>query len=787
MAMEQVTERCGMLLAMEAEEEKGQYALWKKKEVLASRQLLALDTLEGLTHEGMGTMDISRKYLYRNCPTLHLGGSHNDKNGGFKGGSWSTGANIVHMDMKKEDFSAYTRVSMWCYADVATRPNTWLYFVLCNGEDQAEGIGGLDSRTGFNVPSRQWYQLIWEFHSHQRDAVREFVLVHDPQGTLPEDDDRYDIYFSDLCVEQVEPDYVDGWELGDRIAYCQIGYLPDAPKKAVMQNAKECRFTVKNAKSGRIAFTGEAETVQTDLGTYQVLDFSSLQSSGEYILYADGRSTHPFPIGNHVLASPIWKNLNFFYQERCGCEVPGLHGPCGRTDFIKHPDGIRSLNAAGGWHDAGDLCQELCTTADAITVMLDLAEHLEEKDSALKDRVLAEAKYGLDWILKTRFGDGYYAFGSGHMRWDGNVVSEEEEDPFGGFLRKAVNESFGNWFRAGVEAQGAIAFREGNGRYARLCEKAAQEDFAFALEMEGEAEYELRRGNTATHELQTLSHKGFAAIMLYRATGKEEYLEIAAQTARLVLNCQQQELPDWDIPLGGFFWCEQEHVHIAAYEHQSAEQEPIVFLVRLLEEAPAHPDAELWEQGCRYYAEYIKNTADMVQPFGLLPSAIYSIHMEPPVNTMRFEGEAHVRKLYHDSIVSGIRLSEEYYMRRMPVSSELLRGFFAPVFAKATAVGELSRLFHDKQLRDIALEQVAWMLGKNPFARSDMYGEGYGFQPLYTPYSPDMVGAIPVGIQSKGAKDAPYLPADNRPTFNEVWIHSSSRFLWTMANLVDWL
>ena len=79
------------------------------------------------------------------------------------------------------------------------------------------------------------------------------------------------------------------------------------------------------------------------------------------------------------------------------------------------------------------------------------------------------------------------------------------------------------------------------------------------------------------------------------------------------------------------------------------------------------------------------------------------------------------------------------------------------------------------------------MLGKNPFARSDMYGEGYGFQPLYTPYSPDMVGAIPVGIQSKGTQDAPFLPSDNRPTFNEVWIHSSARFLATAASLVSWI
>lgn len=177
----------------------------------------------------------------------------------------------------------------------------------------------------------------------------------------------------------------------------------------------------------------------------------------------------------------------------------------------------------------------------------------------------------------------------------------------------------------------------------------------------------------------------------------------------------------------------------------------------------------------------------MIRPYGLLPSAVYDLSTEPFEMMLRMEGEEFVRKLYRDSIQNGIRLSEKYYMRRMPVSSLLLRGFFATVFAKAAACAELSRLFEDKSLRDIALDQVAWMLGKNPFARSDMYGEGYGFQPLFTPFGPDMTGAIPVGIQTRGAADAPFLPPDNRPTFNEVWIHSSSRFLMTMAGLISWI
>jgi len=50
-----------------------------------------------------------------------------------------------------------------------------------------------------------------------------------------------------------------------------------------------------------------------------------------------------------------------------------------------------------------------------------------------------------------------------------------------------------------------------------------------------------------------------------------------------------------------------------------------------------------------------------------------------------------------------------------------------------------------------------------------MYGEGYDFTPLYTPSSGDMVGALPVGIQSRGDDDAPYWPVQNMWTYKEIW------------------
>jgi len=64
-----------------------------------------------------------------------------------------------------------------------------------------------------------------------------------------------------------------------------------------------------------------------------------------------------------------------------------------------------------------------------------------------------------------------------------------------------------------------------------------------------------------------------------------------------------------------------------------------------------------------------------------------------------------------------------------------------------------------------------------------MWGEGYDFAPLYTPSSGDMVGGLPVGIQTRGAQDAPYWPVQSTWTYKEIWVHPPGRWLWLLSSL----
>ena len=66
----------------------------------------------------------------------------------------------------------------------------------------------------------------------------------------------------------------------------------------------------------------------------------------------------------------------------------------------------------GGYHDAGDLSATGHTPAMAYA-LLSLADSLKRQgeDPVLTARLLEEARWGLNWVLKTRFGDGYRSTG----------------------------------------------------------------------------------------------------------------------------------------------------------------------------------------------------------------------------------------------------------------------------------------------------------------------------------------------------------------------------------------
>jgi hypothetical protein len=111
------------------------------------------------------------------------------------------------------------------------------------------------------------------------------------------------------------------------------------------------------------------------------------------------------------------------------------------------------------------------------------------------------------------------------------------------------------------------------------------------------------------------------------------------------------------------------------------------------------------------------------------------------------------------------------------------RGQFGTILPQALALGRAAHLRGDLPAAQLAQEQMEWVIGRNPFTQSMMWGEGYDYTPLDTPSSGDMVGALPVGIQTRGDADVPYWPVQTTWTYKEVWVHPVASWLALMPDL----
>ncbi|MCL1793791.1 MAG: glycoside hydrolase family 9 protein [Oscillospiraceae bacterium] len=762
--------------AMKANPEHSALTEWLKKPVKETLLLHGMETAENFTLRGPGNFCAVTEQPYHydtclkvECPTAV--GKVPDHKRSYAHTSLVYNASGL-------DFRKYNRISFWAMPDCPGFENVWITVTIKNeGEVKYPRKKYFEGTHCSNIKNGCWNQVVWEIPYVYRDKVSEVSISFNIHGSQANMNDTAVLYYSNLELQAVDPEYYEGWDPGNRIAFCHSGYKPDNPKIALTGETKEQEFHIKSSETNKIVFKNAVETAKTDIGTFCRMDFSNFNECGRYILSVGDRTTMPFRIDNTPWESAVWKTINFFYQERCGFDVPGIHLPCHIDCFAEHPDG-RRISVGGGWHDAGDLSQGQCNTSESAHAFLDMAETVKDKDHVLYERLLAEARWGLEWMMRTRFGDGYRCVWTTIGIWTKNIIGDDDD-----IVMPAYDDPFENFCGAAAEAAGARAFFGVDDVFAGYCLKCSREDFDAAYKFILDTEEKFPRSKIS--EIQFYGQGAFAAAQLYKTTKEESYLEKAVKMAEVAMACQQTEILDWDIPLKGFFYQSSNHDTPLAYEHRAHEQAPVTALALLCELAPFHDGYPMWYNAISLYAEYIKAISEMIEPYGLLPSAIYKYDD----NAVKDVFKNHIQKNESDrqddraaQIKNGIRLSDKYYLRRFPVAFQF-RGFHGVLLTKAKAVSCIAKILKDETLKNIATRQLEWVLGNNPFTQSTMYGEGYGFAPLYSEFANDITGELPVGIQTFENNDTPFYPMANLATYKEIWVHSSSRFLWTIADL----
>ena len=682
-----------------------------------------------------------------------------------------------------EDWRAYNRLSVWIRPDVSGFPMLPLQIVMHN--DGAEKVPDRYNREGTHyvtLANGGWQQIVWEIEPLARDRVTMIEIGYWVNKMLAGPTDRVGFEVGRLELQRVDPDHHTGWNVAPgRISFSHSGYEIGTSKTAVASDLSAPTFDllrVDDNALGVVALRKGVDTLRSRLGAFQQLDFSEVDTPGTYVIRAGAVTTKPFRIDRDVWTGTIWKTLNFFYGERCGFEVPGSHGVDHLDWFATHGD--RRIPMAGGWHDAGDLSQGVINTGEATYAMFALAERLRARggDPALVARLIEEARWGLDWVLRIRFPGGYRMAFAGHNLWTNNVIGDADDR-----MREAKNNPNANYIAAAAEAIAYRVLKDTDPALAARSLRTAEEDWAYAIVgVDGPSTWHTPAFAASHMELAGIGIT--ASLELYRATGHRKYADKAVELARVVMDSQQRRRVGSTFPLAGFFYTGPERDTLFHQFHRGNDQAPIVALAQLVESLPEHADWMKWYATVASYADYQKRSATTTAPYGVLPSYVY--RPEDAAKEVPDSGALHgaTRDAYREQAAAGMAMGDGWYLRAFPVWFAR-RGNFGILLSQAKALAAASRLRGDAAGTDLAHRQAQWIVGRNPFVQSTMYGEGYDWSQQYSVSSGDFVGSLPVGMQSRGTTDLPYWSSQNMYVYKEVWVHPSARWLWMMEDLMS--
>ncbi|HET7890593.1 MAG TPA: glycoside hydrolase family 9 protein [Candidatus Sulfotelmatobacter sp.] len=764
-------------MPMQPKFEDGAEFRWLNKKVLDSRLLDNMEDLSSWAFTGAGEMALTDTRAKDGRHSLRM---RSTTNVAQVDGSGEWEDLIATRKFPGEDWSRYNRISLWVYPDIIGAPAISCSLTLHNdGAHKLPDQYNEGRHESLILKNHTWNHVVWEIAPLDRDRVTALDFAYMLPKKFPDPGDQTILDIDQLELQSVVADHVEGWDVAPgKIAFSDSGYTTGASKSAIASDLTFPEFSVIDEQSGQIVVTKPVEQITTPLGKYQVLDFSEVRKPGTYVIKAGDSLTRSFRIGDDAWRDSIWKAINFMYSERCGTEIPGIHGRCHQDIYTVHDD--KRIVVNGGYHDAGDL-SATGNTPGMVYALLSLADALKRQsaDPALANRLLEEARWGLNWVLKTRFGGGFRSTGQLVSYWTDGIMGTAD-DRFG----QAVNNPEWNFRVSGVEALAARILKDSDPELANRSLIIAEEDWNYAVEGL-KAAPPLAEVYGAQDELERTSFGVVASVELYLATGDDRYAQEAIALGDQVLASQERELQPWTIPLTGYFYTSAKRENLFHRFHIGQEQEPIMALVRLCEAFPNHEKWMKWYSAVVLHSQYYLKAAAVVdEPYAVLPAAVYresEARLIPEAKNWT-PLRAADRDAYVQEVRRGIPLGGENYLRRFPVWFDF-RGNSSVLLSEAKALSAAAQLRGDLEAEDLSQKQAQWLVGRNPFGASVMYGEGYDWTPLYSVRSGQMVGALPVGIETKGFDDAPYWPTQICWTYKEVWTQPVGQWIWLMEDI----
>ncbi len=749
---------------LEASYDNSLEAKWAAKEVLASRLVEDMEgnacwepfSIATVSYTDENSVDGGKALRYHASlvDSVHIA-SNRSPWGSFsslQGGEM--GVSLIFDE--PQDWSDYNRISVWVYIHPSKNPNVHFFLDVTN-EGSPDTTISPSRQTNIDVRQGSWQNVVWEIDYIKRDRISKFTIS---QNNICYDGGTGEQYvtmdFDKLELQRVVPDHYEGWNVPEgQISFSHIGYRPGDSKIALAHAGQASEFTLVDQK-GRTVYTGKSGLVSNKGNDFAVLDFSDFRQEGIYSICYESVESQMFPIGENVWMAPLFSALNFYNCQRCGDEVRDVHGVCHQDVMGFHGDDYRHIN--GGWHDAADLSQGFFRTSMACYAMMQNLEVIRQDPSlsVLASRLEEEAAWGVKWLLDTSFDEGY------HISWNTQrIYTDNVPGTFDDIVTEAVflpwecHMGVANMVMA-AEMLGCMADRKAE------LEAKAVDKWEHAVKATGTSVTELAWG-------------AVSSALLYKHFGGRKYKDAALGFGHQLLDCQERAFVD-GMPVTGYFYTGTDRRWLVHDSHVSFNEAPMLAFRELCRTFPEEAEWMDWYSAAAIYNEYfMKQGSSIASPFDMVPNGVFrrSDYGEPhPANYGLIQYEA------------GTRLSENYAIRTFPIwGDHFFHGGTQVHLSNAWAQAVAASMVNDKDGLTLAQKQLEWVMGRNPFCQSLMYGVGYDYSPLYVYCTRNIVGALPVGIDSFH-DDEPFWCATAGTTVKEIWVSPVSRFLGTLATFL---
>ena len=549
----------------------------------------------------------------------------------------------------------------------------------------------------------------------------------------------------------------------------QLGYETEGPKRAVCRGTDRREFDRFELRDGDgVVFEGTPEFAGpvAEWGggdwLFWTLDFSAVETPGEYTLRVEDTVSRRFAVGEDCHAETLLSDLLYY------CKTQRSSGEYDRADeavpFVGDREG--TVDVSGGWYDAsGDTSKYLSHLSYAnyfnpqqIPIvawgLADARDRLHDADhtlgAELDARLREEIHHGADFLVRMQDDAGYF-YMTVFDQWSKDVDRREicAYETQDGHKTDEYEAGYRQGGGVAIAALARASGVDGPGAFDRETYLDAAVDGFDHLEAHN-ADYLDDGTENVIDDYCAL----LAATELADATGEARFVEAARDRARSLLDRQTA-----DDSYDGWFDADGDG---RPFFHASDEGLPIVALLRHREVDADGPLTDDIESTVRRFWEFqLGITDEVTNPFGYPRQYVQAADEDGPHSAFFFPHQ-----------------NETGYW---------WQGENARIASLATAAARSRDLFDDRadRLDRFAQDQLDWILGANPFGVCMVHGVGAP-EPTYHRSFRNVPGGIQNGITAgvENEADVAYLPDGlgddhaHRWRWAEQWIpHAAWAFL----------